>query len=123
MPRKNPSCCSNWKPNKACLPLQFYSCVNPVRMRAFPAALVVKLVDTPDLGSGAVRRGGSSPSWRTIRDIAKPPCGIKHKVAQTVPFFVIYVSHKMTVWHLYSFIFLVQISGYVSFRSSLQSWP
>ncbi len=27
---------------------------------------MVKLVDTPDLGSGAVRRGGSSPSWRTI---------------------------------------------------------
>ena len=27
---------------------------------------VVKLVDTPDLGSGAARRGGSSPSIRTI---------------------------------------------------------
>ena len=26
---------------------------------------VVKLVDTPDLGSGAVRCGGSSPSTRT----------------------------------------------------------
>ena len=26
---------------------------------------VVKLVDTPDLGSGAARRGGSSPSIRT----------------------------------------------------------
>ena len=27
---------------------------------------VVKLADTPDLGSGAARRGGSSPSTRTI---------------------------------------------------------
>ena len=27
---------------------------------------VVELVDTPDLGSGAERRGGSSPSIRTI---------------------------------------------------------
>ena len=26
---------------------------------------VVKLADTPDLGSGAARRGGSSPSTRT----------------------------------------------------------
>ena len=26
---------------------------------------MVKLVDTPDLGSGAARRGGSSPSTRT----------------------------------------------------------
>ena len=30
------------------------------------AAAVVKLVDTPDLGSGVERRGGSSPSSRTI---------------------------------------------------------
>lgn len=29
-------------------------------------APVVKLVYTPDLGSGAARRGGSSPLWRTI---------------------------------------------------------
>jgi hypothetical protein len=27
---------------------------------------MVKLADTPDLGSGAARRGGSSPSARTI---------------------------------------------------------
>ena len=27
---------------------------------------VAKLVDVPDLGSGAARRGGSSPSARTI---------------------------------------------------------
>ena len=27
---------------------------------------VAKLVDAPDLGSGAARRGGSSPSTRTI---------------------------------------------------------
>tara|TARA_B100000586_G_C19896749_1_gene337325 strand:- start:472 stop:576 length:105 start_codon:yes stop_codon:yes gene_type:complete len=31
-----------------------------------PFADVVELVDTPDLGSGAERRGGSSPSIRTI---------------------------------------------------------
>ena len=30
------------------------------------AARVVKLADTPDLGSGAARRGGSSPFSRTI---------------------------------------------------------
>ena len=29
-------------------------------------AAVVKLVDTPDLGSGGESRGGSSPSSRTI---------------------------------------------------------
>jgi len=33
---------------------------------------VVKLVDTPDLGSGVARRGGSSPSSRTILDIYFP---------------------------------------------------
>ncbi len=32
---------------------------------AGPAAGVVKLVDIPDLGSGAARHGGSSPSTRT----------------------------------------------------------
>ncbi len=31
----------------------------------YSAASVVELVDTPDLGSGAVRCGGSSPSART----------------------------------------------------------
>ncbi len=30
---------------------------------------VVKLADTPDLGSGAARRGGSSPLIRTIISI------------------------------------------------------
>ena len=30
-----------------------------------PCAGVAKLVDAPDLGSGAARRGGSSPSTRT----------------------------------------------------------
>ena len=29
---------------------------------------VAKLVDAPDLGSGAARRGGSSPSTRTTFD-------------------------------------------------------
>ena len=33
---------------------------------AFRFADVVELVDTPDLGSGAERRGGSSPSIRTM---------------------------------------------------------
>ena len=33
----------------------------------FPSARVVKLADTPDLGSGAVRREGSSPSPSTIK--------------------------------------------------------
>ena len=33
---------------------------------AVPKAGVVKLVDTPDLGSGAARLGGSSPSTRTL---------------------------------------------------------
>ena len=36
------------------------------QMRAAQIADVVKLVDTPDLGSGAARRGGSSPSIRTM---------------------------------------------------------
>ena len=36
------------------------------------AADVVKLVDTPDLGSGAARRGGSSPSIRTITVRLRP---------------------------------------------------
>ena len=35
---------------------------------------MAKLVDAPDLGSGAARRGGSSPSTRTKfkRSIAQP---------------------------------------------------
>ena len=32
---------------------------------------VAELVDAPDLGSGASRRGGSSPSTRTIIGISK----------------------------------------------------
>ena len=40
------------------------TCANPSASR--PAG-VVKLVDTPDLGSGGVSRGGSSPSARTSR--------------------------------------------------------
>jgi hypothetical protein len=31
---------------------------------------VAELADAPDLGSGAARRGGSSPSTRTTIDIA-----------------------------------------------------
>ena len=34
-------------------------------MSIFVNAGVVKLADTPDLGSGDLRRGGSSPSART----------------------------------------------------------
>ena len=30
---------------------------------------VAKLVDAPDLGSGAARRGGSSPSTRTTKEL------------------------------------------------------
>ena len=33
---------------------------------ALPKAGVAKLVDVPDLGSGAARHGGSSPSARTF---------------------------------------------------------
>ena len=39
--------------------------VNGKPIFALPAG-VVKLVDTPDLGSGAVRCVGSSPSARTL---------------------------------------------------------
>ena len=35
------------------------------RCRSCGVAGVAKLVDAPDLGSGAARRGGSSPSTRT----------------------------------------------------------
>lgn len=38
-------------------------------------ALVVKLVDTPDLGSGASRRVGSSPIRRTLLNIEEFPKG------------------------------------------------
>jgi hypothetical protein len=34
---------------------------------------VVKLVDTPDLGSGASRRAGSSPSIRTFSPFISTP--------------------------------------------------
>ena len=33
------------------------------------AARVAKLVDVPDLGSGAARHGGSSPSTRTLNEV------------------------------------------------------
>ncbi len=33
-----------------------------------PFAGVAKLADAPDLGSGAVRHGGSSPSARTLKN-------------------------------------------------------
>ena len=37
---------------------------------------VVKLVDTPDLGSGAARHGGSSPSIRTKVEMLIPVINI-----------------------------------------------
>ncbi len=39
----------------------------PVGVTKQPYAGVVELADTPDLGSGAVRFGGSSPPSRTLR--------------------------------------------------------
>lgn len=42
---------------------------NLIQNRTFASLLtagVVKLVDIPDLGSGAARHGGSSPSARTL---------------------------------------------------------
>ena len=49
----------------------FQSCrksiLNISRKRLSVIARVVELVDTPDLGSGAVRREGSTPSSGTIQ--------------------------------------------------------
>ena len=41
---------------------------NPL-LESGPDAGVAKLVDAPDLGSGAARRGGSSPSTRTTLNL------------------------------------------------------
>ena len=38
---------------------------DPIAKLNISSAGVAKLVDAPDLGSGAARRGGSSPSTRT----------------------------------------------------------
>ena len=46
--------------------LRIAVCLNQIACYKEFHADVVKLVDTPDLGSGAARRGGSSPSIRTI---------------------------------------------------------
>lgn len=44
----------------------------------FKVAVVMKLVDMPDLGSGGVSHGGSSPSNRTINlDIERWSTSIK----------------------------------------------
>ena len=51
---------------------KWFTIRDPVTRSAFCAADVVKLVDTPDLGSGAARRGGSSPSIRTITVRLRP---------------------------------------------------
>jgi hypothetical protein len=40
--------------------------LKPALYKRVSIAAVVKLVDTPDLGSGDASRGGSSPSSRTI---------------------------------------------------------
>ena len=45
--------------------------------KLFLQASVVELVDTPDLGSGAAMRGGSSPFTRTIFNF--PPSPISSK--------------------------------------------
>ena len=44
----------------------FFNCHN-IRHILYYAG-VAKLVDVPDLGSGAVRHGGSSPSTRTLQN-------------------------------------------------------
>ena len=49
-----------------CCELTIAVCLNQIACYKEFYADVVKLVDTPDLGSGAARRGGSSPSIRTI---------------------------------------------------------
>ena len=42
----------------------------PVRRKLLEFADMVKLVDMPDLGSGAARRVGSSPIIRTLRNVS-----------------------------------------------------
>ena len=47
--------------------LHFFERSNEIYLKVEIIADVVKLVDTPDLGSGAERCAGSSPSIRTNR--------------------------------------------------------
>jgi hypothetical protein len=47
------------------IPLAQFAC-KAIEAVAMPRADMAKLADAPDLGSGAARRGGSSPSTRTI---------------------------------------------------------
>src|SRR5690606_24971646 len=63
-------------------------------------ALVVEVVDTRDLGSSAERRGGSSPSWRTISifgDVRQGSLTIKKifKIKSLHWFFVRFRSSKI----------------------------
>ena len=46
-------------------PLHFDCTRNGARKILVPDARVAELADAPDLGSGAARRGGSSPPFRT----------------------------------------------------------
>ena len=55
-------------------------CFDEKKCPTFAAQIagVVKLVDIPDLGSGAARHGGSSPFTRTFRSCPYPCGGIKN---------------------------------------------
>jgi hypothetical protein len=54
-------------------------------------ASVVKLVDTPDLGSGAVRCAGSSPSTRTIK------CKLENKCTANVSGLHYFYAHYQII--------------------------
>ena len=53
---------------------------------AFHTAGMAKLVDVPDLGSGAARRVGSSPSIRTINCLAQVRSPRRFAFVATLPF-------------------------------------
>src|SRR5258708_3279479 len=64
------------------VPLQFSLCY--VTFLGTDAAGVAELVDAPDLGSGDVSRGGSSPFARTIFDEMTLSLGAKLKVISSI---------------------------------------
>ena len=51
---------------KTCMQLAFNSLALSLHSKEKTVARVAKLVDAPDLGSGVLRRVGSSPITRTI---------------------------------------------------------
>lgn len=58
------------------------------------SAGVVKLVDTPDLGSGAAKHGGSSPSTRTkVKLIVKGLISTLQLLSYQL--FIFYIKHNM----------------------------